>query len=123
MITLRRNLKARLLTGQIPHAISKVSREITAEHIHGRDAAGAQTPEAAFGLSQFKASLQALAQEHSTRGCCTLITAMNGGNGIFANMLCPACQNSFVWKLHNGECQRRPRSRAMGLLWQNERRA
>lgn len=47
---LRMNLKAWFLKGQIPHATSKVSREITAEHIYGRDAAGAQTLEAAFGL-------------------------------------------------------------------------
>lgn len=43
MWTLRGNLRARLLKGQIPHALS------TAEHIYGRDAAGAQTPEAVFG--------------------------------------------------------------------------
>lgn len=102
-------------TNSTCHIESHVQKPPTPERIYDKDAAGAQTPKAAFGRScGLKSLCRPWHKEQSTEGWCILLTTVKaGGNRIFATMLCPACQNSFVWKPHNGVRQHRPRSRAM----------
>lgn len=115
--TLKINPKARLLRGQIPHAISKAVYRTPYTHLSTfmtRMLPGHKLPRLRLAGSRCLKSLcRPWHKEHSTQRRCILLTTMKGGNRIFATVFCLACQNSFVCKLRNGGCQHRPRNRAM----------
>lgn len=97
--------------GQIPKPCTELTH--TWVHLWRGYSPGTNSPDCICLVSWFKVSLQALAQgAQHPRTLHTADYCEGREQDIFAIMVCLACQNSFVWKLHNEGCQHRPRSRA-----------